>query len=75
MQILSLGGSQFGYKLLFIILLSSLMAMFLQYLSLKAGIATGRDLAQICRDSYHPYITTFLWIWITINCGCFYHCN
>ena len=50
------GGSMFGYKLLFVILLSSLMAMFLQHLSLKAGLATGRDLAQICRDSYPNYI-------------------
>ena len=56
------GGSAFGYNLLFIILLSSFMAMFLQYLSLKAGLATARDLAQICRDSYHPYVVAMLWI-------------
>lgn len=56
------GGSQFGYSLLFVVLLSSLMAMFLQYLSLKAGLATNRDLAQICRDSYHPYVSRGLWI-------------
>lgn len=55
------GGSQFGYKLLFVVLFSSVMAMFLQYLSLKAGLATGRDLAQICRDSYPRPISLFLW--------------
>lgn len=56
------GGSQFGYSLLFVVLLSSLMAMFLQYLSLKAGLATGRDLAQICRDSYPRPVSLFLWV-------------
>ena len=40
------GGSKFGYSLLSVILLSNLMAMFLQALSAKLGIATGRDLAQ-----------------------------
>src|SRR5215469_5640835 len=43
------GGSKFGYTLLSVILLSNLMAMFLQALSAKLGIATGRDLAQACR--------------------------
>jgi len=56
------GGSQFGYALLFFVLLSSFMAMFLQFLSLKAGLATQRDLAQICRDSYPQYINTLIWI-------------
>src|SRR5712691_5445937 len=46
------GGSKFGYTLLSVILLSSLMAMFLQALSAKLGIATGRDLAQACRDHF-----------------------
>jgi hypothetical protein len=55
------GGSQYGYKLLFVVLFSSIMAMFLQYLSLKAGLATGRDLAQICRDSYPRPVSLFLW--------------
>ncbi len=50
------GGSAFGYTLLIVILLSSLTAMFLQYLSLKLGVVSDRDLAQACRDSYHPKV-------------------
>jgi manganese transport protein len=46
------GGSKFGYSLLSIVLLSSLLAMFLQALSARLGIATGRDLAQACREHY-----------------------
>src|SRR5204863_8982449 len=44
------GGSKFGYTLLSVVLLSSLMAIFLQALSAKLGIATGMDLAQACRQ-------------------------
>ena len=46
------GGSKFGYTLLSVILLSNLMAMFLQALEANLGIATGRDLAQACRDHF-----------------------
>ena len=46
------GGSQFGYTLLSVILISNLMAILLQALSARLGIATGRDLAQACRDDY-----------------------
>src|SRR5258708_27603429 len=46
------GGAQFGYLLLSVILISNLMAIVLQYLALKLGIVTGRDLAQACRDHY-----------------------
>src|SRR5271168_3507766 len=46
------GGSQFGYTLLSIIMLSNLMAILLQTLSVRLGVATGRDLAQACRDHY-----------------------
>src|SRR5580704_8506266 len=56
------GGSRFGYTLLSVILLSSLMAMFLQALSAKLGIATGRDLAQACRDHYSRRTSIFLWV-------------
>lgn len=56
------GGSKFGYTLLSVILLSNVMAIFLQYLSLKLGIVTGRDLAQACRDHYGRSMTIFLWI-------------
>ncbi len=56
------GGSKFGYTLLSVVLISSLMAMFLQALSAKLGIATGRDLAQACRDHYSPRTAFALWI-------------
>jgi manganese transport protein len=56
------GGSKFGYSLLSVIVISSLMAMFLQALSAKLGIATGRDLAQACRDHYSPRTSVVLWV-------------
>jgi manganese transport protein len=56
------GGARFGYTLLFIIMLSNLMAVLLQHLSIKLGIATGRDLAQACRDHYSKPTVWFLWI-------------
>jgi manganese transport protein len=56
------GGSKFGYTLLSVVLISSLMAMFLQALSAKLGIATGRDLAQACRDHYSRRTSIFLWV-------------
>src|SRR5215831_18981750 len=55
------GGSKFGYTLLSVILLSNLMAMFLQALSAKLGIISGRDLAQACRDSYSRPVSNGLW--------------
>src|SRR5436189_259092 len=56
------GGSKFGYTLLSVILISNLMAMFLQALSAKLGIATGRDLAQACREHYSRRVGQFLWV-------------
>jgi len=56
------GGSKFGYALLSVVLISNLMAMFLQALSAKLGIATGRDLAQACRDHYSRRMSIFLWM-------------
>src|ERR1700675_1384732 len=56
------GGSRFGYMLLSVVLLSNLTAMFLQALSAKLGIATGRDLAQACRDHYSPRTSMVLWV-------------
>src|SRR5947199_424474 len=56
------GGSKFGYTLLSVILISNLMAMFLQALSAKLGIATGRDLAQACREHYSRRAGQFLWV-------------
>ena len=56
------GGSKYGYTLLSVILISNLMAMFLQALSAKLGIASGRDLAQACREHYSRRTSLFLWI-------------
>ena len=56
------GGAQFGYALLSVIMISNLMAILLQHLSIKLGIATGRDLAQACRDHYSAPTVWFLWI-------------
>ena len=46
------GGAKFGYTLLSVIMLSNLMAILLQALAARLGIASGRDLAQACRDHY-----------------------
>lgn len=56
------GGAQFGYTLLSVVLLSNLMAILLQHLSLKLGIVTGRDLAQACRDHFSPPVAFILWV-------------
>jgi manganese transport protein len=56
------GGAQFGYRLLSVIMISNLMAMLLQHLSAKLGIATGRDLAQACRDHYSTPTVWTLWL-------------
>ena len=56
------GGSKFAYTLLSVIVISSLMAMFLQALSAKLGIAMGRDLAQACRDHYSRPTAMVLWV-------------
>ena len=56
------GGAQFGYSLLAVIMISNLMAILLQHLSIKLGVATGRDLAQACRDHYSTPVVWFLWI-------------
>lgn len=55
------GGSQFGYTLLSVILLSNLMAIILQALAARLGIATGRDLAAACRDAYSRPVALSLW--------------
>ncbi len=56
------GGSRFGYKLLFVVMLSNLMAILLQSLSLKLGVATERDLAQLCHEAYGRKASFGLWI-------------
>jgi manganese transport protein len=56
------GGARFGYSLLWIIMMSNLMAILLQHLCIKLGVVTGRDLAQACRDHYPRPISWFLWV-------------
>ncbi len=56
------GGARYGYTLLFVVLLSSVMAMFLQSLAARLAIATDRDLARACRDSYPQWLSYSLWI-------------
>ena len=56
------GGAKFGYALLSIVMISNLMAILLQHLCIKLGVATGRDLAQACRDHYSTVTVWFLWI-------------
>jgi manganese transport protein len=56
------GGSKFGYRLLWVILVSNLMAMLLQTLCVRLGLATGKDLAQACRDYYKKPAVIALWI-------------
>ncbi len=65
------GGSQFGYRLLSVILISNLMAILLQALCAKLGIVTGRDLAQACRDHYSKPVAVVLWFLCEIAiCAC-----
>ncbi len=59
-------GSKYGYRLLFVVMLSNLMAILLQSLALKLGIATGRDLAQACRESYSRPVAIALWIFAEV---------
>ena len=56
------GGAKFGYALLWVILASNLMAMLLQTLCVRLGLATGRDLAQACRDYYKKPAAIALWL-------------
>ncbi|MFN8066538.1 MAG: Nramp family divalent metal transporter [Vicinamibacterales bacterium] len=56
------GGARFGYTLLSVIMISNLMAILLQSLAARLGIASGRDLAQACRDSYSRQTTVALWV-------------
>lgn len=55
------GGSQFGYKLLWVLLMSNLMALLLQTLSARLGLVRGLDLAQASRATYHPVVNFFNW--------------
>src|SRR5947199_323967 len=55
-------GARFGYRLLWVLLMSNAMAVLLQTLSARLGIVAGRDLAQACRDSYPPALNFILWL-------------
>ncbi len=56
------GGARFGYQLLWVLVLSNLMAILLQTLSARLGIVTQRDLAQACRESYPQLVSNSLWV-------------
>src|SRR6059058_2464379 len=56
------GGSKFGFTLVWVIVASNLMAMLIQTLSAKLGIATGRNLPEVCREQFSPRTTVGLWI-------------
>jgi len=55
-------GSRFGYTLLWVLLMSNLMALLLQTMAAKLGLITGRTLAGMCRDQFNPVVNWFLWI-------------
>src|ERR1700745_1677752 len=55
------GGSQFGYALIWVLLMSNVMALLLQSLSARLGIVTQRDLAQASRETYSPFINYILY--------------
>jgi manganese transport protein len=56
------GGSEFGYTLLWVVLAANLTAMVVQSMSAKLGIATGRSLAEVCRDRFSPRVVVLLWL-------------
>jgi manganese transport protein len=56
------GGARFGYRLLWVLVMSNLMAILLQTLSARLGIVSGRDLAQACRESYPRPVSIALWV-------------
>lgn len=60
------GGAQFGYALLSVVLLSNIFAIILQHLSVKLGVVAERDLAQACKDHFHPVVNFILWIFCEI---------
>lgn len=60
------GGAKFGYLLLSVIFLSNLMAMLLQSLCVRLGMVTGKDLAHVCRQQFHPALNFALWVFAEI---------
>src|ERR1700734_1245089 len=60
------GGARFGYRLLWVLVMSNAMAILLQTLSARLGIVTGRDLAQACRETYPRGVNLALWFFCEI---------
>ena len=56
------GGAKYGYMLLWVIVAANLMAMLVQYLSAKTGIATGKNLPELCREHFSKPVTFGLWL-------------
>ena len=56
------GGAKYGYMLVWVIVAANLMAMLVQYLSAKTGIATGRNLPELCREHFKKPVTLGLWL-------------
>src|ERR671927_747909 len=56
------GGSKFGYTLVWVIVASNLMAVLIQTLSAKLGIATGKNLAEVCREQFPRPLTLAMWV-------------
>lgn len=61
------GGARFGYSLIWVLLMSNIMGILLQTLAARLGIATGRDLAQACRDNYPRSVNYALWVLAEIS--------
>ena len=62
-------GSRYGYALIWVLLMSNLMAVLLQSLSARLGLVSGRDLAQACRDRYPPAVNAALWVLCEVAIG------
>src|ERR1700685_2539847 len=58
----SAAGAAFGYTLAWVIVIANLMAMLVQYLSAKVGVATGRDLPELCREQLPRAVSRGLWV-------------
>src|SRR4051794_39956667 len=56
------GGARFGYTLIWVLVMSNLMAVLLQTLAARLGVVTGHDLAQACREEYSPRVNAVLWL-------------
>jgi len=56
------GGARFGYALIWVLVMSNLMAVLLQTLAARLGVVTGHDLAQACREEYSPKVNAVLWV-------------